>query len=174
MPCTLKLVIYSLVCFLPHLHTSCIALQYEACFYECEPILGHFQPPGADAVDFVPVCASYCDSWFEACRNDTTCTDDWWELLLQADGGGSNNCSNSSECRTFEVVFGNGRELCNRIWSTGYFYSEQEDNCTVFNFEAGMPNPNNKLSFPVRDSAGKTRSSVFIVGMLAMVLLSSV
>ena len=47
-------------------------LQDEACFFQCEPILGHFQSPGADSVDLAPVCASYCDSWFEACRNDMT------------------------------------------------------------------------------------------------------
>ena len=162
------------------IHILCIVitfleLQNEACFYECDPILGHFESPGTEeteaSVDLVPVCASYCNSWFDACRNDMTCTDNWWDLLLQADAGGPNNC-NQSECRTFEEIFRNGRGLCNMIWDTGYIYSEQEDNCTVFTFDAGMPNPNSRLSFPVSDEAEKELSSaIIIIGALAMVLL---
>ena len=36
-------------------------MQNKACFYECDPILGHFQPPRTEALDSVPVCASYCN-----------------------------------------------------------------------------------------------------------------
>ena len=162
--------------YLYYMHAECnnqtfcwFYLQNEACFYECDPILGHFQPPGTEALDSVPVCASYCNSWFEACRNDMTCTDNWLLLYLNT----SVDTCPQSECRTFEEWFDNGRDFCNTIWDTGYFYSEQEDNCTIFTFDVGMPNPNSQLSFPVRDGAERELSSaVIIIGVLAMVLLS--
>ena len=99
-----------------------------------------------------------------------TCADNWWLLTLR----GANTCP-SSNCTTFEEWFSDGRGLCNTIWDNGYVYSEQEDNCTVFTFDPSMPNPNSRLSFPVpRAGVGKERSSVFVIGVLAIVLLSSV
>ena len=31
------------------------------------------------AIQNVPVCADYCNSWFEACKNDSTCVEHWLE-----------------------------------------------------------------------------------------------
>ena len=109
--------------YLYYMHAECnnqafcwFYLQNEACFYECDPILGHFQPTGTETLDSVPVCASYCNSWFDACRNDTTCTDNWLLLYLNT----SVDTCPQSECRTFEEWFGNGRDFCNTIWDTSY------------------------------------------------------
>ena len=30
----------------------------------------------------VPICGKYCDDWFEACKDDKTCTKDWLEGKL--------------------------------------------------------------------------------------------
>ena len=30
----------------------------------------------------VPICGKYCDDWFEACKDDKTCTRDWLEGKL--------------------------------------------------------------------------------------------
>lgn len=57
----------------------------EACFYECEPNAGYFRrfhPDDFNAsnpdhnaweLEGMPIKASYCDAWFEACRNDLFC-----------------------------------------------------------------------------------------------------
>jgi folate receptor len=61
----------------------------EACFYECDPNVGLFRqfPPflsngqvNPDAIGMewairsMPIQGDYCDSWFQACRNDMFCT----------------------------------------------------------------------------------------------------
>lgn len=63
----------------------------EACFYECDPNAGLFRKFHPDIFDAdnedhnewemhgMPIKASYCDAWFEACRTDLFC----------ASGGGS-------------------------------------------------------------------------------------
>ena len=61
-------------------HEANLILQAESCFYECEPMLKHYEikhSPG-DLGD-VPICGKYCDEWFEACKDDKTCTRDWLE-----------------------------------------------------------------------------------------------
>lgn len=103
---------------------------------------------GIEYVRDIPVCASYCDDWFEACKNDMTCVDDWFANFLQALNEGYNTCPAESECMTFEEVFADGRGLCNRMWGGTLVYSEDEDNCTVMEFDPDMPNPNFQLSFP--------------------------
>ena len=57
----------------------------EACFYECEPNAGYFRRfhpddfnasnPNHNAweLEDMPIKASYCDAWFEACRLDYFC-----------------------------------------------------------------------------------------------------
>ncbi len=53
-------------------------LQDEACFYQCEPTLAHFADPAFLAeglVKHVPICASYCTKWFDACKDDKTCVE---------------------------------------------------------------------------------------------------
>ena len=65
------------------IHETNLILQAESCFYECEPMLKHYEikhSPG-DLGD-VPICGKYCDEWFEACKDDKTCTRDWLEGKL--------------------------------------------------------------------------------------------
>ena len=58
--------------------------QNEQCLYECEPIMKHFTSEtkktfGLPAIVDVPVCASYCDAWFDACKDDRTCVYNGYE-----------------------------------------------------------------------------------------------
>lgn len=58
---------------------------YEACFYECEPSAGLFRfwnDSQSDHPEFntwqiskMPIKKSFCDSWYDACRNDLFCGD---------------------------------------------------------------------------------------------------
>jgi len=59
----------------------------EACFYECDANAGFFRKYHPDVgynasaghnawqIEGMPIKASYCDAWFEACRNDLFCGD---------------------------------------------------------------------------------------------------
>lgn len=132
-----------------------LTLQDEECFYQCEPMLGYFQIDASGYISHVPVCASYCERWFAACRTDLTCVADWLADFDYAVNG-NNSCPANSTCTTFEQQYGDARGLCNRMWGDAFFYSEDEDNCTVMAFTG--PNPNFQLTFPatVMASTGPT------------------
>lgn len=63
---------------------------YEACFYECEPAAGLFRKwtvaqvadkennPDANTwqMEGMPIKASFCDGWLDACRDDMFCSAD--------------------------------------------------------------------------------------------------
>ena len=97
--------------------------QNTECFYYCEPILGHFQVPDNPAEIYrVPVCADYCNYWFEACKNDMTCVEHWLEDF-EIDEYFANSCPRDSPCRTIKEEYGNGEGLCNQLLRNGLFYS---------------------------------------------------
>jgi folate receptor len=64
--------------------------RYEACFYECEPAAGLFRKwtdaqvadkennPDANTwqMEGMPIKASFCDGWLDACRDDMFCSAD--------------------------------------------------------------------------------------------------
>ena len=97
----------------------------------------------------VPVCASYCNRWFEACKSDLTCVEDWLADFDFAKDG-ANTCPANSTCVTFQQMYGDARGLCNKMWGAAFRYSENEDNCTVMKFSGS--NPNYRLSFPAEGS----------------------
>ena len=76
-------------------------IKDEECFYQCEPSLITFRS-GKGTVDRVPVCADYCNSWFDACKDDLTCAKDW--LADFNSTGGQTVCKTDSPCKTFEQV----------------------------------------------------------------------
>lgn len=152
-------------------HSYCF--QNEECFYWCEPMLGYFQTgPGASTQLLnVPVCANYCDDWFEACKNDTTCVENWSDFVYD-DNSSANSCPQDSMCRTFQEIYGDSKGLCDRIWGDEYFYSTNMDNCTVMSFDNRMLNPNFKLTFPRSGSLSVVKfSPTMILGASLLILL---
>ena len=109
-------------------------------------MLRYFQPGADKSIHDVPLCMEYCDAWFDVCKSDYTCFDNWLENFDA--GTRLTNCSAPYTCRTFLDVYGNGKGLCNTIWGTDFFYSTETDSCTLMTFNSSMPNPNFKLTFP--------------------------
>ena len=149
-------------------------MKDEECFYQCEPMLGHFQIGMTGYIRNVPVCASYCDAWFEACRDDLTCAENWLRDFAK-DANGTNICVKNSSCITFQEMYGNGEGLCNKMWGEAFYYSSDTDNCTVMIFDSGMINPNIQLTFPqvlpdVSDN-GSIQSTVVYGSVLTIMLL---
>ena len=138
-------------------------------------MLGRFLIMTDTNVQRVPVCADYCDSWFEACKDDFTCYDNWEEAYNNASGM-PNSCPEDSQCLKFSEVFADGRGLCNRMWGTSYSYSTDMDNCTVMAFDNTMPNPNYRLTFPRSGSLSTMvlGSNVMQVSAMLMYLLLTV
>lgn len=110
-------------------------------------MLGRFRVDNINDIENVPVCAHYCNAWFEACQNDSTCVESWLDEL-NFTSYMSNSCPANSECRSFREVYESGEGLCNRMWGNAYTYSTNMENCTVMTFDNSKPNPNFKLTFP--------------------------
>uniref|UniRef100_A0A8B9MCC9 Folate receptor-like domain-containing protein n=1 Tax=Accipiter nisus TaxID=211598 RepID=A0A8B9MCC9_9AVES len=64
------------------------------CFYRCSPHAAHWiHPNDTAAIRSVPLCQSFCDDWYEACKDDSICVHNWltdWEW----DESGENHCKN--------------------------------------------------------------------------------
>ena len=56
-------------------------------------MLGRFRIAAIYDIENVPVCADYCDDWFDVCQDDLTCVESWLEELIFAPDM-SNNCPN--------------------------------------------------------------------------------
>ena len=112
-------------------------------FFQCEPSLWHFQDPAHPDQGFVknvPICASYCNNWFNACRLDKTCVVNWLKDFNFTSNG--NHCPSGSECKTFEAMYGNGEGLCNNMWGNVFYYEEDETSCMLMHFDKTCKNPN--------------------------------
>ena len=118
------------------------------------------------------MCSDYCDTWFDACKDDLTCVEDWVANFNFTEG--VNECPAEHTCRTFAEVYGNAEGLCNRMWGPTYFYSTDKNNCTVMTFNSSMPNPNFQLTFPksggVRCSSSVVNSALVYGSMLLLFL----
>ena len=136
-------------------------------------MLTYFQIGMSGYIQNVPVCADYCDTWFEACKDDLTCVENWL-CDFAKDTNGTNVCPINSSCITFEEMYGSGEGLCNKMWGKAFYYSNNTDNCTVMAFDSSMVNPNTRLSFPeippgVSDN-GSIQSTVMYGSVLIIML----
>ena len=143
-------------------------------------MLGYFQIGTSGYIRDVPVCASYCDDWFEACKNDLTCVENWLHDFTK-DANGTNVCPMNSTgpgCITFREMYGSGEGLCNKMWGKAFYYSIDTDNCTVMAFDGGMVNPNIRLSFPedqpgVSDNGSVQSTVVYGFVLIIMLLIAA-
>ncbi|XP_065193483.1 riboflavin-binding protein-like [Sycon ciliatum] len=115
-------------------------LKLESCFYECDPYLRQWEHPVfAGYVHRVPVCADYCDRWYEACKDVQICSPDFVNDFTFNVTLGRYFCPANHQCRTFEQWYGNARGLCNRQWGTSFFYAN-DTNCFTMEFSGHNPN----------------------------------
>lgn len=61
----------------------------------------------------VPLCKNDCSNWYEACKNDFTCNDNWirgwnWTSL-------GNTCPINLKCQKFSDVFHNSTNFCQKV-----------------------------------------------------------
>ncbi|XP_068711228.1 riboflavin-binding protein-like isoform X2 [Montipora foliosa] len=133
-------------------------IKDEECFWQCEPNLIKWHT-GQGALNRVPICSSYCDEWFEACKDDMTCAQDW----INGFNFSSNvySCPTNSRCRTFSEVYKDGKGLCNTMWANSFHY-ETSKNCMVMKF-SGDANPNDRVTSASNLSKFGYRISLLVI-----------
>ncbi|XP_053326334.1 riboflavin-binding protein-like [Spea bombifrons] len=96
------------------------------CFYQCSPLSSHWAHPNKSyALRHVPICQSFCDSWFEACQSDLICARNWFfDWIIDENG---NHCKN--ECIPFNKMYANGTDLCQSAWDESFVVSSSPCRC---------------------------------------------
>jgi hypothetical protein len=93
---------------------ACVAfLALQECSFSCDPMLAVAYSTGQT----IPLCANFCDAWFDACAADYTCDlnwNSWGEITVNGSLGYF--CPVGSTCRTFAEVYGNASGLCTNMW----------------------------------------------------------
>ena len=71
----------------------------------------------------MPVCSDVCDQWFNACRTDEICVENVltdYNFTVH----GENFCPANRNCTTYQAMYGNGKNLCEKMWAGSYKYTE--------------------------------------------------
>lgn len=145
----------------------------DLCFYECSPNIG----PWIQRVDMkirnerffeVPLCASDCNSWFEACKDDYTCTDNWVRNFEWKNG--KNVCPPNSECRTFQEIFVDAKNFCETVWDGSWKYTDDDQYCMRMWFDGTRGNPNDAVArWKVTGDSGSSKTTTAI----SLIILST-
>uniref|UniRef100_A0A673LLX6 Folate receptor alpha-like n=1 Tax=Sinocyclocheilus rhinocerous TaxID=307959 RepID=A0A673LLX6_9TELE len=119
----------------------------DTCFYECSPHLGPWIQPSwrKERIVDVPLCLEDCESWFEDCKDDFTCKENWhkgWDW-----NSGINRCPRDSHCSRWTEIFPSAQDMCEKIWSNSYKYTtltKDSGRCMQMWFTG--PNPNREVA----------------------------
>ena len=70
----------------------------------------------------VPVCSGFCDEWYEACKEDQICVEN---VLVDYNftKHEENYCPVNSSCKSYQAMYGNGKNLCEKMWGESYKYT---------------------------------------------------
>ncbi|XP_046854039.1 riboflavin-binding protein-like [Xenia sp. Carnegie-2017] len=116
-------------------------LLRAVCFFNCEPRLIRWHA-GNLTLRNVPVCGDYCDDWYEACKDDQTCVQEWLTDFEFANS--TYTCPRNSTCRKFSEWYGNGQRLCNKLFGQNFRYVDPKCPCTKM--DGPIPNHINETS----------------------------
>lgn len=133
------------------------------CFYECEPHIGLWvvettRKIAKQRFHKVPLCASDCDEWWEACKEDFTCAYNWPRDFRFKNG--HNYCR--GECFSFEQVYQNASNFCENVWDESFVYTPDEKACMRLWFNSSLGNPNRQTAqYYIRKVLGGGATSIF-------------
>jgi len=146
----------------------------DLCFFECEPNVGPWtakvkMKTRRERFYKVPLCASDCDVWFNACRDDYTCTDNWMLNFRWKDG--KNLCPSESTCRKFSDIYRSSAEFCEKVWDYSWKYTPDTMPCMRIWFNGTVGNPNEQVArLRVEELEASWSSGARISGSLGFVL----
>lgn len=108
----------------------------DTCFYQCSPNLGPWIVTDSESkktrkerIINVPLCASDCDKWFNDCKNDYTCNDNWGKNWDWSKKGTPQMCPTPYQCKTFGEYFKDSKEFCEKIFDNSFKYQTNKKNC---------------------------------------------
>ena len=87
----------------------------------------------------IPLCQKDCDSWFNACKDDYTCRDNWNKGFKWLDTTVDNRvtkqnfCPDHVSCETFRKTFKEAKNFCEQVWDDSFEVADSNDSrCISF------------------------------------------
>lgn len=131
----------------------------EGCFYECDHNLGkwrkHEDCDGGNngwEIEGMPIKASYCDAWYEACKgpeNKLCMGSNSTEGAPQYGYFAQPDChteQGTAGCKRIDEVYTSGFHMCETMWAGSFKYeSDTSKDAYVMSFDEGITNPNNAM-----------------------------
>lgn len=141
----------------------------QECFYQCSPKVYKWKHPSIKgALQGVPVCSDFCDNWFDACKTEQICVENVLEDY-NFTVHGENFCPANKSCITYEAMYGNGKNLCEKMWGGSYKYTKANDdysNCLLMD---GSTPPTKKPTVDSKGFVNKACALLVILFALAVV-----
>ncbi|XP_072432852.1 folate receptor isoform X1 [Chiloscyllium punctatum] len=153
----------------------------DTCLYECSPNLGPWivtvdQSWRKERIMHVPICKTDCEDWWKDCQDDHTCKSNWhkgWDWST-----GVNQCPTGSKCEKFIKFFPTPRDLCEKLWSYSYEFTEHDrgsGKCIAmwFDTSGSRQNPNAEVAryYAIQKGLIASSSSVELTVSLFLTLL---
>ncbi|XP_060682897.1 folate receptor [Hemiscyllium ocellatum] len=153
----------------------------DTCLYECSPNLGPWivtvdQSWRKERIKNVPICKTDCEDWWKDCQDDHTCKSNWhkgWDWST-----GINRCPEGSTCKKFIEFFPTPRDLCEKLWSYSYEFTEHDrgsGKCIAmwFDISGSRQNPNVEVAryYAIQKGLIASSSSVELTVPLFLTLL---
>ncbi len=141
------------------------------CFYQCSPNVAYWA--GSSTATYfsgVPLCSTFCDQWYEACKSEKACAKNWI-TDFNKNSYGENTCKPSSSCQDFSIVYGSGKALCESMWGGSFVYkvSKSQNDCMHLNSSnSDLIAMNTKVA-----AKYKSISSAVRIGSLGYLIVSS-
>jgi folate receptor len=157
----------------------------DLCFYECSPNVGPWLVSDERKIRNerflqVPLCQSVCENWWDACRDDLTCVDNWATKFNWT--AGMNVCPQGNTCRPFHKVYTGASHFCETLMGHSFKVVPNAADCFVLWFDPKLPNPNEVvarkkasalLGIPYETSGGGNSRNNLLVSILLLVLGST-
>lgn len=123
----------------------------DLCFYECSPNVG----PWLVAVDQkirkerfvgVPLCQTECDAWWDDCKDDFTCIENWGRGFDWSSG--TAKCPLGSTCKPFSEIYKNSSDFCEKVWDHSWEVvpDSNPDGCFLMWWSDDSENPNTQVA----------------------------
>ncbi|CAH1776898.1 unnamed protein product [Owenia fusiformis] len=126
----------------------------DLCFYECSPNVGPWLVKDSDRewrkerMFEVPLCESECLTWWDDCKEEMTCLDNWMRGFNWTTG--TNTCPDDMKCQPFKDMFKDHRRFCEQVWDFSYkVVPDGDDNCFKLWFDPkdyNGSNPNDAVA----------------------------
>jgi len=115
--------------------------ESEACLYECSVHAGKYRKfrdcdelatGGGNVWEIfnMPLAASSCDAWYDACRDDLFCVGPSRNFFDEPE-----KCDVETDCQPFKEIYRDGKDMCSVLFGTSFVYEENEEDAYPLLFD---------------------------------------